>query len=504
MLRHGHGRGALELAVDQHAAAADQDHRHGRGRRLHAVDRVFGEAVDLVHRGRDEFLVELRDAALVADVGIARSNRDVGRRELAAAEHERLARDPVADGTRPDADLAAFRDDQAAAAEADGDQVRHAEVRAHAADVDRDRRFARGAVDERADVGRRAADVHDQRLGGAGEVARAAHAVGRARGEGQHGIARDHVRVEQRAVVLAHIERSAQAEVGQRPPEGFDDPPRHRQQRRVHHGRVLALDQADAADVAGQRDERRGQLLLQDVGRFLLLRRVDGREHGGDGDGLDAAGRELARGALHFGGIERRDRAAVVVEAAADDLGVAVDGLAQRRRPVGHRPDGERRRRAEAQHADAAQVLGFDQRIGEVRRADHHGADGGGRELGGLQDLGDRADDAAADIRRGRRLVAREHGAAAQEHGIGVRAAHVDANPQHFGHQPPATEARCGQPLDSAVAGQCGWRVGRGNGGLPVRVGGCEACCFSAKGRGRGPPAGPRRGAAPAASGTRS
>ena len=57
-----------------------------------------------------------------------------------------------------------------------------------------------------------------------------------------------------------------------------------------------------------------------------------------------------------------------------------------------------------------------------------------------FQDLGDGADDAAADIRRGRRLVAREHGAAAQQHRIGVRAAHVDANPQHFGHQAPATE----------------------------------------------------------------
>ena len=67
----------------------------------------------------------------------------------------------VADALRPDLGTVDVR----AAADPDREHVGHAEVRAHAADLDRDRRLARKAVLEHADVGGRAADVDHRAVG---------------------------------------------------------------------------------------------------------------------------------------------------------------------------------------------------------------------------------------------------------------------------------------------------------------------------------------------------
>ncbi len=61
-------------------------------------------------------------------------------------------------------DVLAGAADDGAAPDRDRDDVGHPEVRTDAADLDGRRRLAREAGDERPDVGRRAADVHDERV----------------------------------------------------------------------------------------------------------------------------------------------------------------------------------------------------------------------------------------------------------------------------------------------------------------------------------------------------
>ena len=77
--------------------------------------------------------------------------------------------------------------DQRSATQPDTQHVGHTEVGAHPAHLDGHAGLAREAVLEGAHVGGRAADVDDQRFLQAGEERRAAHGVGRSRGEGEHG-----------------------------------------------------------------------------------------------------------------------------------------------------------------------------------------------------------------------------------------------------------------------------------------------------------------------------
>ncbi len=116
---------------------------------------------------------------------------------------------------------------------------------------------------QRADIGGRAADVDDHRVLETGEEGRAAHRVGRTGGEGQHRVLLGEVGAHQRAVVLGDVERRRDAQVGDRLPESGDRLPRQWPQAGVEDRGILALEQPDAADVAGERDVRAGNLLLQ-------------------------------------------------------------------------------------------------------------------------------------------------------------------------------------------------------------------------------------------------
>src|SRR4029453_7188322 len=55
----------------------------------------------------------------------------------------------------------------------------------------------------------------------------------------------------------------------------------------VEEGRVLTLEQADAAQPRGERPRHVGTLLAEDGRRFLLARSVQGREDRGHCDGSD-------------------------------------------------------------------------------------------------------------------------------------------------------------------------------------------------------------------------
>ncbi len=96
-----------------------------------------------------------------------------------------------------------------------------------------------------------------------------------------------------------------------------------------------------------------------------------GTEGAGDGDGPDLPG-TLAREAPHGVLIERRDLAAVVLEAAMDDGRRSEDGLEQLWRPGSARPDRVRRGGSHAQDADAVQTGPLDDGVGRMGRAQHH------------------------------------------------------------------------------------------------------------------------------------
>ena len=97
----------------------------------------------LRHQGRRQ----IGDLGPVAEIGAAGGDDDVARRQDLAAEDQRVAGEPVADRPRTDRHVAVrlVLDHQRAAAQSDRKHIGHAEVRAHAADLDRDRGLAREA-----------------------------------------------------------------------------------------------------------------------------------------------------------------------------------------------------------------------------------------------------------------------------------------------------------------------------------------------------------------------
>ena len=109
----------------------------------------------------------------------------------------------------------------------------------------------------------RAADVDDDRLGDAGEERGAANRIGRPAGEGEHRKPLGIGGVHQRAVVLGQEKPPLDAAGVERGAKRVDDELGEIAQARVHDRRVLALEQADAADVARQRDMHAGQRLLE-------------------------------------------------------------------------------------------------------------------------------------------------------------------------------------------------------------------------------------------------
>ena len=156
----GHAR---QLLRDQEGAAADGDQRHVARLGLHAVDRLLGHARGLGEHPLAGRRVEMGDLLLVAELEHARGDGDVGRGELLAAEGDALLQQAIADRHRPDLERIELH--VAAAAQADRQQVGHAEQGAHAADLDHRIGLAREAVLELADVGRGAADIDHHGVG---------------------------------------------------------------------------------------------------------------------------------------------------------------------------------------------------------------------------------------------------------------------------------------------------------------------------------------------------
>ena len=283
-----------------------------------------------------------------------------------------------------------------------------------------------------ADVGRGAADVDDDRVAEAREKRGAAHAVGGPGGEAVDGERLGRGGQHHGAVVLGEIERRGQAAGGQRLGEGAGRAPGEADQRGVEQRRVLALQQADAAELVRERHRGVGTLFAEDRRGVRLALGVERREHRGDRHRGDPGRPDPARGIAHASLVERHDGPAVVFVAALehDDL-AAHEGC----EVVGPVDEGRQRRagrQADPDRGHAGEVAPLDDGVREVRGADHDGIDRTARPHRG-QELAKRRRDAAGDVGGRRGLDGMDDGVAVEQNRVGIGAADVEADAPHEG-----------------------------------------------------------------------
>ena len=144
-------------------------------------------------------------------------------------------------------------------------------------------------------------------------------------------------------------------------------------QRGVQHGRVLALEQAERADLVAQRDVHVvAQLLAHDPRPRQLVLGRDRGEHAGHARPPSTAPATRLQEPAERVGVERDDLAAVELDAAADDRLARRDDRRAGRR--GHSNSGGTDvvdGRADAAHGHPVQAAALEHRVGGVRGAQH-------------------------------------------------------------------------------------------------------------------------------------
>ena len=202
-----------------------------------------------------------------------------------APKDQRLRRQPVAHRVGPDRDLVAggLHPNATPAAEAHGEHLRDGERRAHPAHLDKVGRFAcESGREEGADIGRRAADIHDQHLGVRGgaaaarlvearQIRRAGQTVGRPAGKGLDGSFGGRGCTGQRAVILRQVQGAVELEILHGLTERPDGLAGQGQDGGIEDRGILSLEESNAADVGGA-DHRQPWVVLQhDVPTGLLV-----------------------------------------------------------------------------------------------------------------------------------------------------------------------------------------------------------------------------------------
>ena len=376
----------------------------------------------------DRVLRELSGSCSVPDVRVSGGDRDVRGRDGRAAEDDRFRRQAVADRLGADVDFAAVAGHTRSAPERAHQQVGHAEVRAHPADVALDERLARESPGEDADVRGGTADVDHQRIFETGQEAGAPHAVGGPGGERQHRVAGDERVAHQRAVVLADEEGGVYVERCECGAEGVDHAAREVREARVQDRGVLALEETEAADGGREGQVRVGEFVADDLGGAGFHGVVDWGEEAGEGDGADVGGFHLAEGVDQGLLVQGVREFARVLVTAADEPASAVHQRRQVGGPVGEGWDGGGGGQRETQDTHRQQALPLQHRVGEVRRADHDRLDAADPDAARGEHGAYRIDDALRDVRGGGRLVRGDDAPVHDHHRVRVRAADVHAD----------------------------------------------------------------------------
>ena len=166
-------------------------------------------------------------------------------------------------------------------------------------------------------------------------------------------------------------------------------------------------------------------------GRAPLVAGIERREDRRDGDRLQPRRLHLLGGLGDRRLVERHEGPAVVFVTAFDHPHAAAHQFGEILRPVAERRQRGRGRHAEPERRDLGEVPALDHGIDEVRGADHHAVDALALEHTRRSEAFDRIEDAGGDILAGRRLHGAHHFAVLDQDGVGVGAAHVNANASH-------------------------------------------------------------------------
>src|SRR5690348_8924839 len=118
----------------------------------------------------------MRDTCAVAEIDKTGCNRNIGERDLLSAEHQTFFRQPIADTSRPNGPARTI--DYRTAANADGNQIRHAKKCADSTDMDDGIGFPWKALPQMAEISGRAADIGNDRVIDPRQVCSSSHRIG--------------------------------------------------------------------------------------------------------------------------------------------------------------------------------------------------------------------------------------------------------------------------------------------------------------------------------------
>ena len=343
---------------------------------------------------------------------------------MSAAEDPGLFRQPEADAPWPDG--ARRRVHEAPTTDTHRAEVGHAEVRAHARDLQVEPRELRVAGAQPPNVRRRPAHVEDDGVGEPSQQGSAPEAVRGARGEGEDGQRGRLLRAHHTAIVLAQKEGA-----GNGGPVGGDRARGERPEHRVQQGGVLPLENSKAPDTMRERDAEPGRDRTEPLRDTQLVVRVRAPKDRSDGGLRHARRREGCRDALDLATVEWPDRPPVVLTAATREEDRVRHRTAEIVGPVDHRRQRLGHRCPDTDRGGGCEVTPLDERVRERRRADVDAGDGRGPP-----DLRERREKARLDVGRGRHLRRGDEQARAEPHGVGVRPTHVD--PDDAAHRAPA------------------------------------------------------------------
>ena len=294
------------------------------------------------------------------------------------------------------------------------------------------------AVDEQGVVGRRAADVGDERVAFSGEVRRADQACG---GTGEDGLDRlqpGDLRADQRPVAAHHHHRRGNPQCAERAIGRVQQALDGRHETGVQHARHRPPRTVEPARERMAARHRQAGALAQAIADRKLVLRVAHREHSGHRECVDrapeAGERPVEGGEVRC--LAREPRR--IVTAADTDAGVATKRIGD---------SGPRRGRlVEAdEHQAHPTALPFDERVGGERGGERDERDRRGIDSGALQDRSGGAVDADREIMpRGQRLRGRHDppGPLVVQHGVGIRAAGIDSEQDGHGRRGAAREKR--------------------------------------------------------------
>ena len=197
----------------------------------------------------------------------------------------------------------------------------------------------------------------------------------------------------------------------------------------VQRRRVLPFQQPHAPVFVGQAHPQLRRFLSDDCRRFLLVDGVHRREHPGHRRRPHSFAAHISHGPPQFVPIQGRDFPPVELVAAAHHVGEPAQRRLQLGRPVHHGRQQLRRRQGQPHHRRRAEVAPFQQGVGKVGGAYHHGVHRpAGRQP--AQQVGQGVDDARSNVAGGGQLDGVHQPAAVHQHGVRVGAAHVNANEQ--------------------------------------------------------------------------